>query len=90
MKRPDWTELSGVDEHHEIEITPGAVLAIHRELHALEWQALLFEAGAEESPVMVVPLRSRRLSAVKREAVTKVAKVLYKLVEALGRVKVAA
>lgn len=90
MKRPEWIALEGVDEQHEIEIAPGIALAIHRELGSETWQAILFELGAEENPVMVVPLRSRKVQAAKREAVTKVAKGLYKLVEALGRVKVAA
>lgn len=87
---PAWRDLSGTDDHHELALAPDTILSIHRVSGESLWQASLFDSGSEESPFLLIALRSVALPAAKREAVRRAASMMSKLLEALSRAKVAA
>lgn len=90
MKRAAWRNLEGSDEQYEIELRPDFILAIHREDGSPHWQAMLFESGSEETPFLTFSLRAVSVRGAQREAIKRTVASLFKLVEALSRVKVAA
>jgi len=89
MKRPKWQHQDGEDEHYEIEVRPDCILAIHRE-YGGTWQALLFDSGSEETPFLAFPIKAVSVRGAQREAIRRTVAGLFKLVEALSRVKIAA
>lgn len=88
---PVWKNLSGLDDHHEIEIAEGVVLAIHRVSGGLTWQAMIFDQRTgEESPFLIFSLKSQEEGSAKREATRRTIDGLKRLVDAIQMIEVAA
>lgn len=87
MSRPVWRDCKSVDDHHELEITPGTFLAIHRMEPDEPWQAVLLTAtGNEDFPVALFELRAKKLEAAKREVLRRAAKELQRMLQSIESV----